>query len=54
MHMQTVDEKISPVTAAMRQHGVQKYADEESRRHWRKMRNGGRKVKTLRTKRVGR
>lgn len=55
MHKNHHDEKISPTSAAWRLVGHHKYADEETRRYWRKVwkRNGGRKAKTLRTHRKG-
>jgi len=48
-------EAINPKTAAFRDIGVYKYVTDDTRRHWRKIwkRNGGRKVKTLRTHRNG-
>lgn len=56
MHQNNVDEKISSVRWALNNIGVHKYADEDTRRYWRKVfkRNRGKKVKTLRTHRVGR
>lgn len=57
MHMRTVDEPMSPIWAVWRKNGGSfKFAEEFSRRHWRKIwkRNGGRKIKTLRTHRGGR
>lgn len=55
MHMNNVNEAINHKTAAFRLVGKHHYATEETRRHWRKIwkRNGGRKVKTLRTHRIG-
>lgn len=53
MHSNNVHEKVSPISWAHRNYGVHKYQDETTRRYWRKAfkRNGGRKVKTLRSHR---
>lgn len=56
MHMHTVDEAVAPRTWAFRHHGVEKNADEATRRANRKVgkRNRGRKLRTLRAHRQGR
>ena len=48
-------EAVSVKNAVFREYGVHKEALELSRRYWRKVgkRNGGRKLKTLRSHRVG-
>lgn len=55
MYTNNVNEAFSPVRWALKNIGVHKYADEETRRYWRKVykRNGGRKIKTLRSHRTG-
>lgn len=56
MHMNSTDERISPVSWAHRNHGIHRYSDGETRHYWRRTskRNGGRKTKTLRSHRKGR
>lgn len=54
MHSNNVNEPISPRTAALKNGGEGRHESEETRHHWHKVwkRNGGRKIKSLRSHRA--